>query len=271
MFLVVTARLLLFPLFLKHVHFQRNMQSMQPVLDELRATYGNDQAELNRQIVRLQREKGVNPLTGCLPILLQIPVFLGLYHVLRHLSNAAALCTAGGRVPSPLLRLYTFTPSQTCSAAQAKLFGAPLAASFRHAADQVRVLGGDLTTTQLVILSLLIISAAVTLGTQLLVRANAVVASAGTAALVQRATLYLFPLGLLAAGVVFPLPLGILLYWFTSNLWTLMQQAYVNRLHPRPDGAPEPASSRQHVRQVGRGPVTPNRSRRRKRRIPNRR
>src|SRR3954451_13362375 len=75
--LVITARLLLFRLFIKQVHYTRNMQKMQPKIQKLRETYKSDPAELNRQIMKLQQEEGFNPLSGCLPMFLQIPVFLG--------------------------------------------------------------------------------------------------------------------------------------------------------------------------------------------------
>src|SRR5882757_4222481 len=183
--LVVTARLLLFPAFVKQVHAQRQLQKLQPRIKELRETHRDDRAELNRQLRKLQDE-GYNPLAGCLPMLVQIPVFLGLYHVLRHLSNSAALCN--GRATSRLLELYTFSggpTGETCSAAKANLFGAPLAASFRDGAARIHALGGDLSSTRWVIVALLL-----------------------------------------------GFPLGVLLYWFTSNLWTLAQHAYIIRFHP---------------------------------------
>jgi len=252
-FLVITARLLLFRLFVKQVHYQRNMQHMQPKMKELRAKYKGDRAELNRQIMKLQQEEGFNPVAGCLPMFLQIPVFLGLYHVLRHLSNSAALCTPNGNGTSGLLHLYTFTRTEACSAAQAKLFGAPLVASFRDTAHQVLVLGGELTTTRAVILPLLIISAAATFATQLMVRANATAEPEGTAATVQRIMLYGIPLGVMASGLLYPFPLGVLLYWFTSNLWTLLQQAYIIRFHP-PSGGTNGSGGQPYVPQVGRRP-----------------
>ncbi|MBN9619189.1 MAG: membrane protein insertase YidC, partial [Actinobacteria bacterium] len=85
-FLVIAARLLLFRLFVKQVHYTRNMQKMQPKIQKLREKHKNDRAELNRQMMKLQQEEGFNPLSGCLPMFLQIPVFIGLFHVLRHLS-----------------------------------------------------------------------------------------------------------------------------------------------------------------------------------------
>ncbi len=89
-FLVVTARLLLFRLFIKQVHYQRHMQEMQPKIQALREKYKNDRAEMQRQMMALQQEQGFNPLAGCLPMFLQIPIFISLFHVLRHLSNSVS-------------------------------------------------------------------------------------------------------------------------------------------------------------------------------------
>jgi YidC/Oxa1 family membrane protein insertase len=238
-FLVITARLLLFRLFIKQVHYTRNMQKMQPKIQKLREKYKTDRAELNRQMMKLQQEEGFNPLSGCLPMFLQIPVFLGLYHVLRHLSNSNPLCTAqGGSGKSSLLSLYTFSSHETCQAAGAKLMGAPLAASFHDSSAVIQHLGGaNPGSTRLVLVVLLIVSSVATLATQLLVRANATVAPEGTAATIQRVMLWIIPVGVLASGLLFNFPLGVLLYWFTSNLWTLGQQAYIIRFHPQ---VPEP-------------------------------
>jgi YidC/Oxa1 family membrane protein insertase len=241
-FLVITARLLLFRLFVKQVHYTRNMQKMQPKIQKLREKYKNDRAELNRQMMQLQQEEGFNPLSGCLPMFLQIPVFLGLYHVLRHLSNSNALCQVPpGKLTqksADLLNLYTFSREETCQASDAKLFNAPLAASFRDSGEVIRGLGGDPSSTRWVLIVLLVISAAATLGTQLLVRANATTQPEGTAATVQRLMLWVIPVGVLASGLLFNFPLGVLLYWFTSNLWTLAQQGYIIRYHP-PTEEPE--------------------------------
>src|SRR3954470_18888434 len=232
-FLVITARLLLFRLFVKQVHYTRNMQRMQPKIQKLREKHKDDRAELNRQMMKLQQDEGFNPLSGCLPMFLQIPVFLGLYHVLRHLSNSNQLCKPHGSGTSDLLSLYTFSASETCQASQAKIFGAPLAASFHDSTQFIEdMLGGDATSTRIVLIILLIVSSAATLATQLLVRANATTTPEGTAATIQRLMLWVIPVGVLASGLLFNFPLGVLLYWFTSNLWTLAQQGYIVRFHP---------------------------------------
>lgn len=230
-FLVITARLLLFRMFIKQVHYQRHMQEMQPKISALREKHKGDKAELQRQMMKLQQDEGFNPLSGCLPMFLQIPVFIGLFHVLRHLA-AAASPSYQHSYPDRLT-LYTFTHAETLSAAKANLFGAPLAASFHDPSSLIHgVLGGSTSTTRWLILVLLLVSAAATMATQLLARASATVTPEGTAATIQKAMLYLIPLGVLASGLLFNFPLGVLLYWFTSNLWTLGQQAYIIRFHP---------------------------------------
>lgn len=236
-FLVITARLALFRLFIKQVHYTRNMQKMQPKIQKLREKYKNDRAELNREMMKLQQEEGFNPLSGCLPMFLQIPVFLGLYHVLRHLSNVNAVCQrfTNGQATlksDHLLTLYTFSKADTCDASQAQMFKAPLAASFHDKSKVILGLGGDPSSTRWVLIVLLLVSAAATLATQLLVRANATTVPEGTAATVQRLMMYVIPLGVMASGLLFNFPLGVLLYWFTSNLWTLAQQGYIIRYHP---------------------------------------
>ena len=239
-FLVITARLLLFRLFIKQVHYTRNMQRIQPQIQKLREKYKGDRAELNRQMMELQQKEGFNPLTGCLPMFLQLPVFWGLYHVLRHLANSNALCQRVLHNPplpisqksTDLLSSYTFSKTETCHAATAKIFNAPLASSFHDSGSLIRTLGGDPTSTRWTLVILLIISASATFGTQLLVRRSATTTPEGTAATVQRLMLYLIPIGTLASGLLFNFPLGVLLYWFTSNTWTFLQQWYIIRYHP---------------------------------------
>jgi YidC/Oxa1 family membrane protein insertase len=230
-FLVVTARLLLFRLFVKQVHYQRKMQEMQPQIQALREKYKNDRAAMQREMMELQQREGFNPLAGCLPMFLQIPIFISLFHVLRHISNSASVCDTPARSGSSLLHLYTFTKTQTCDAAVAKLFGAPLAGSLRDNADKIQgVLGGDVTSTRIVTIILVIVSAAATFLTQILVTSRATTVPTGTAATVQRLMKVFIPISVLFSGALFPL--GVLLYWFTSNLWTLLQQMYINRYHP---------------------------------------
>jgi len=238
-FLVITARLLLFRLFIKQVHYQRHMAQMQPKIQELRKKYKNDRAELNRQMMKLQQEQGFNPVAGCLPLFLQIPVFIGLYHVLRHLANSVSIAghqATATKAQLARLTLYSFSRSETISAAKARLFGAPLAGRLTDSSDKIHALSGNVGSTHTVIVILVILSAAATLLTQILVRRGQLTPPEGTAATVQRLMLVFIPISTLGSGLFFPL--GVLLYWFTSNIWTLGQQGYIIRFHP-PKEEPE--------------------------------
>jgi len=222
--LVITARLLLFRVFIKQVKHMRRMQEMQPKIQQLRDKYKNDKAEMQRQMMKLQQDEGFNMAAGCLPMFLQFPIFIALFHVLKHLSNQAE-----AKPGSPGLTLYTFTEQETQSAAHAKLFDAPLAGTLTDA-KHVLALGGDMSSTRIVILVLVAISALATLYTQILVRQAAITQPEGTAATVQKLMMVGIPASVVFSGVFFPL--GVLLYWFTSNTWTMGQQLYINKYHP---------------------------------------
>jgi YidC/Oxa1 family membrane protein insertase len=236
-FLVITARVLMFRFFLKQVHYQRNMARLQPQLQEIRKKYKDDRQAQQREMMKLQQEEGFNPLAGCLPMVLQIPIFISLFHVLRHLSNSVVLCDAH-QYTNPKLSLYTFNANETCSAATAKLFGgAPLAGSLRDPTFTIEhILGGNITTTRIVTIVLVIISAAATFFTQRLVKAGNPVQPEGTAATVQRLMLVGIPISVVISGLWFPL--GVLVYWFTSNTWTMAQQLYINKFHPHEANQP---------------------------------
>ena len=242
--LVITARLLLVRLFIRQVHYQRRMQAMQPRVQALRDKYKDNRTEVQRQLVRLQQEEGFNPLAGCLPILIQVPVFIGLFHVLRHLANAAAIAdhlttrTNSTALPANF-SLYGFTPTQTVEAARARLFGAPLASRLTDTRLQIQHLHGSVAATHIIIALVVVVAAMATLATQLLVRRGQAAVPVGSAATVQRILLLAVPITTLGSGLFFPL--GVLLYWLTSNVWTAAQQLYINKFHATPpDIEPEP-------------------------------
>ncbi|HEU5271785.1 MAG TPA: membrane protein insertase YidC [Jatrophihabitans sp.] len=253
--LVVTARLVMFRFFIKQVHYQRRMQEMQPKIKKLQEKHKGDRAALNREMMALQQSEGFNPISGCLPMFLQIPVFIALFHVLKHISNSVHL-QPGARG----LTLYGFTEQQTHDAATAKLFGAPLAASLHDSATKILDLGGDITATRVTTIVLVLVSAAATFITQRAVMANQTTPPEGQAAMIQKLMQVGIPISVLFSGFIFPL--GVLLYWFTSNLWTMLQQFYILRYHPHTPGAPPVAAATTEAAKalgpkVGQKPVHP--------------
>ena len=89
--LTVGMRLCLFPLFVKQIRNQRAMQTIQPQMKELQTKYKNDKEKLNQEMMALWKESGANPLSGCLPLLLQIPIFIALFHTLRQIKPIPGL------------------------------------------------------------------------------------------------------------------------------------------------------------------------------------
>ena len=223
--LVVTIRILLFPLCVKQIKSQRAMQELQPEIAKLRKQYGSDRQGMSQAMMALQKERGVNPLAGCVPILPQIPVFLSLFHVLRRLAPGAP-------------GLYSWSNELTDEAARAKVFGAPISASFNMVgAKEAAILGipgVTYTNVRIVAFVLIVIMCFTTFFTQkqIMKRSGPV---EGQAAMVQKTLLYVMPAGLFVSGFLFPI--GVLLYWFTNNLWTLGQQFFILRKMPPPGSA----------------------------------
>ncbi|MBA3368124.1 MAG: membrane protein insertase YidC [Geodermatophilaceae bacterium] len=224
-FLVITVRILLFRLFVKQVRSQRAMQELQPEIAKLKKQYGSDRQGMAQAMSALQKERGVNPLAGCLPILPQIPVFIGLLHVLRRLRPGAD-------------GLYGWDDTLTDQAASAKVFGAPISSAFFMPdgvkTDSILALPSELSTIRIVTTILIVVMCLTTFFTQkqIMSRSGPV---EGQAAMIQKLLLYGMPLGLFVSSFFFPL--GVLMYWFVNNLWTLGQQFYILKKLPPPGSA----------------------------------
>ncbi len=223
-FLVVTLRIILFPLFVKQIKSQRAMQELQPDIQKLRKQYGDDRQGLSQAMMALQKERGVNPLAGCLPILPQIPIFFALFHVLRRLRPDAE-------------GLYSWSNELTDQAARAELFGAPISSQFFMSGDKLALLeipGVTEGGIRVVAFTLMVIMCATTYITQkqIMKRSGPV---EGQAAMVQKFLLYVMPASLFVSGFFFPI--GVLLYWMSNNLWTLGQQYFVLKRMPPPPGS----------------------------------
>lgn len=223
MFLVITLRILLFRLFVKQVRSQRAMQELQPEIAKLKKQYGSDRQGMAQAMSALQKERGVNPLAGCLPILPQIPIFIGLLHVLRRLRPGAP-------------GLYGWDETLTNQAATAKVFGAPISSAFVMPGgiktDSILALPGvELSQIRTVTTILIVIMCLTTFFTQKQIMARSGPVE-GQAALIQKLLLYGMPLGLFASSFFFPV--GVLIYWFINNLWTLGQQFYILKKMPPP-------------------------------------
>ncbi|HKT01635.1 MAG TPA: membrane protein insertase YidC [Rugosimonospora sp.] len=225
-FLVITVRAILFPVYVKQIKSQRAMQRLAPEIKKLQEKHKGDRESLQRETMELYRKEGTNPLMGCLPMVIQIPVMWSLFHVLRHLNPNRHEATK---------RIYGWTVDQFDGAAHAKLLGAPIATSFRSSAEQVSQLGANGTTVKVVAGILVVIMIVTTYMTSRQMILKTGWAEDPTQKMVQRLMLYGIPVSLLVSGFAFPI--GVVLYWTTTNLFSLGQQFWVLHKYPPPPNA----------------------------------
>jgi YidC/Oxa1 family membrane protein insertase len=216
--LTVVIRIALIPLFVKQIKSSRQMQLLQPKVRELQKKYGHDREKLGQETMKLYRENNANPLASCLPLLLQAPIFFALFRVL---DGAAHNIPRGHWLKA--------NPELLESLNNATIFGARLSDTFLKVG-----FANGITSVHIVTLVLIIAMTATLFITQLqLMRKNMPPeALTGPFAQQQKIMLYVFPLIFAVGGINFPV--GVLIYWFTSNLWTMGQQFYVIRRNPAP-------------------------------------
>lgn len=237
-FLVFTLRLLLYAPFVRQMRSGRALQRLQPQIAALKLKYAGDRQGLAVAMQSLQRDNGINPWSSCLPVLLQAPVFLGLLHVLNSFNRTGSplWMSAQDNASTPN---YVFGASDVMSFLDAKLLGAPLAASISSTPVQLAAYTGDVTRwdVALVAIPLMVIAAVATHVTARasVARQSALPDAPQQMAVMNRLMLWAFPLGVLVGGSF--LPVAILVYWLSNNVWTLAQQHYVHRALDREEAA----------------------------------
>ena len=211
--LTLVIRAALIPLFVKQIKSSRNMQLIQPKARELQKKYGHDRERLAQETMKLYKETGTNPFASCLPILVQMPIFLALF---RLIDQAA-------KNPDEPKGFMTVQLNEQFS--DAVFLGAKISDTFLSTDDlSVRILAAVLV----------IAMTATTFLTQrqLMSKNMPPDAMTGPYAQQQKMLLYVLPLVFAVGGIAFPI--GVLFYWTTSNLWTMGQQFYVIRNNPAP-------------------------------------
>ncbi len=214
--LVVLMRLIMVPLFIKQMHTTRAMSSLQPQMAALRKKYKNDKQTLNQETMKLYQEAGVNPLMGCLPVVLQLPLFFSLFSVLR------AIAEYTGGTPK-----YGLPIAMVHAGKQAKILGASIADKvlFTHGANVP-------LHAKLVIIAAVLVSMTTTYLTirQSMKRGMMPAATPDNPmASSQKYMTYIMPFFALT-GLYWPF--GLVLYWVTTNVWTLGQQWLLGRRYP---------------------------------------
>jgi YidC/Oxa1 family membrane protein insertase len=211
--LTLVIRAALIPLFVKQIKSSRNMQLLQPKVKELQKKYGHDREKLAAETMALYKETGTNPFASCLPILLQMPIFLALFRLIDHAAK------------HPEQDRALLTSELAVKFANATLFGAKISDSFTGTElPGVRVLAG--------VLVLAMTATTFLTQRQLMSKNMPADAMSGQFAQQQKMLLYILPVVFAVGGIAFPV--GVLFYWTTSNLWTMCQQFYVIRNNPAP-------------------------------------
>jgi YidC/Oxa1 family membrane protein insertase len=194
--LTVAVRLAILPLTFKQVRSMQGLQKLQPEMKKIQARYKEDKKRQQEEMMKLYQEHQINPLGSCLPLLLQLPFFFGLYQTLK----------AGGAISD-------------------KIKGPPVG-------DNGFLFIPDLTEKVNQNTGVLIALLVIYLTTQL---ASSYVSSINIQDPMQRRLLFLFPL--VFSVIIIQFPAGLIVYWITTNLWTVGQQLFIKRFLPPPDPA----------------------------------
>ncbi|MFF1531110.1 membrane protein insertase YidC [Cellulomonas sp. NPDC058312] len=248
--LVIVMRIILIPLFFKQIKASRGMQLLAPDMKKIQAKYKGktdpaSREAMSRETMELYRKHGTNPFSSCLPILAQSPIFFALFRVLNSLPALAS----GDYVRDNLGPLTQDLASQ---AEQASIFGAPLSATFMNAAE----FGDAAVHVRIVTILLVVAMSATTFLTQrqLTMKNMPPAALEGPMAQQQKMLMYVFPLIFAFSGVNFPI--GVLLYWTTTNLWSMGQQFYTIRRMPAPGSQAEKALKARQAKKAAHKGIT---------------
>lgn len=225
--LVLVIRAALIPVFVKQIKAQRGMQLLQPDLKKLQTKYKGKTDQLSRQAMAqeqmaLYKKHGTNPFSACLPMLIQMPFFFALFQVLSGISTAK---NAGEGIGA-------MSHDQVVQFDQSSIFGAPLSASLLHGGAP----GSEFAVWTLSIIMILAMTASQFITQkQIMAKNMSEEALASPFMRQQKMMLYILPLVFGIGGINFPI--GVLIYWTTTNLWTMGQQFFVIRRMPTP-GSP---------------------------------
>ncbi|MGW4648996.1 membrane protein insertase YidC [Kitasatospora sp. NPDC004289] len=225
--MVIVIRICLIPLFVKQIKATRAMQAIQPKMKAIQERYKNDKQRQSEEMMKLYKEAGTNPFSSCLPILVQAPFFTALYGVLASVADGKTI----GVINSTLL----------VSAQKAHILGAPLSATF---------LKSDEASVKVVTAGMIILMSLSQFITQRQLMTKNMDLTVKTPFMQQQKMLmYVFPIMFAVMGINFPV--GVLLYWLTTNVWSMGQQLIVIRNNPTP-GSQAFAERQERLKKAGR-------------------
>jgi YidC/Oxa1 family membrane protein insertase len=226
--LVLVIRAALIPVFVKQIKAQRGMQLLQPDLKKLQDKYKGKTDQLSRQAMAqeqmaMYKKHGTNPFSACLPMLIQMPFFFALFTVLSGITTAADSGKGIGAM----------SHEQVVQFDESSIFGAPLSATLLHGTPP----GGNVVAVWILSIVMILAMTASQFITQKQIMAKNMSEEAMASPFMkqQKMMLYILPIVFGVGGINFPI--GVLIYWTTTNLWTMAQQFFVIRRMPTP-GSP---------------------------------
>jgi YidC/Oxa1 family membrane protein insertase len=226
--LVLVIRAALIPVFVKQIKAQRGMQLLQPDLKKLQDKYKGKTDQLSRQAMAqeqmaMYKKHGTNPFSACLPMLIQMPFFFALFTVLSGITSAVQKNQGIGAM----------SHEQVVQFDQSSIFGAPLSATLLHGTPP----GGNVMAVWILSIVMILAMTASQFITQKQIMAKNMSEEAMASPFMrqQKMMLYILPIVFGVGGINFPI--GVLIYWTTTNLWTMAQQFFVIRRMPTP-GSP---------------------------------
>lgn len=259
-FLTFTIKALLVRPTIKQLRSGRKMQEMQPKMQELRTKYKKDQQKLMEETRKLQKEMGVNPVAGCLPMLVQIPVFIGLFHVLRSFNRTGdGMGQLGLSIEENYNTTnYIFGVDEVQSFLDATIFGVPLSSYLSMPEDMYAAFPnvdfGRMDIAFVAVPLVLIIAVATHFNARMSIeRQQARIASGKQAApggdnaqmmqnqmaMMNKMMLWVMPLTILFTGFLWHI--GLLFYMVSNNIWTFFQNRWAFNKMDREEEAEEEA------------------------------
>ena len=228
--LTLSVRVVLLPLTLKQVTSMQRLQLLAPEMKAIQAKYRDDKQRQQQEMMKFYRENRVNPLASCLPLLFQLPFFIALFYMLQ----------------SDLRRDICGQTAKACADATAAQFASvgamPGAESFLFISDLTD------KATGAVLVVLIVLYVASQLGSGLL----------SSASMDRNQRMIMLGLPIVFVAFIINFPAGLLVYWITTNLWTIVQQLIVRRTvgvpgRPALAGTPAPAGAAGLTRGGARG------------------
>lgn len=190
--MTIVIRLIFSPLSLKASRSQKQLATLAPEVEKIKAKFPSDKAVQSQEIMKLYKERKVSPLAGCLPLLIQFPILLGMYRVFLNIYK-----------PESLANLYSFIPHPTSI---------------------------NPTLLGLIDISQRNIAFALMAGATQFIQAKLAAGNqpqAGQAAALNKQMLYLFPV--MITVISWNLPAGLALYWIITTLFSIGEQLYLRR------------------------------------------